>query len=298
MKLKYYWVFNEDFLKWNPNMKFDVTIGNPPYQDGKQAGGQNKIYNQFCKKSLELLNDDGILCFVTPVSVTKKSKRFSLINQDGLKYIDFTTGKYFSVGIEICSWMIDKTYDGKVQILSENGEFEINKNEPIYDYGIHDKEFIDLYLHMKKITDTPEKRMFKQNNFGPQALKVKDDKHIYPLYKMEKTGDIKLTLWSQRIPYFMEKNKISIAMTKSLCENAICISKNNFDSGYMNTEIDSNIQSENIKSFILSDYFNEHSKKWKKLDGYGYNCALKYLPPFDKNKKWSNEDVKNFIENS
>ena len=28
------------------DMKFDVVLGNPPYQDGSKTGGQNKIYNQ------------------------------------------------------------------------------------------------------------------------------------------------------------------------------------------------------------------------------------------------------------
>ena len=29
------------------DMKFDVVVGNPPYQDGSKEGGQNKIYNLF-----------------------------------------------------------------------------------------------------------------------------------------------------------------------------------------------------------------------------------------------------------
>jgi hypothetical protein len=32
------------------------------------------------------------------------------------------------------------------------------------------------------------------------------------------------------------------------------------------------------------------------MDGYGYNYALKYLPPFDKTKSWTNDEVKQFIE--
>jgi hypothetical protein len=53
---------------------------------------------------------------------------------------------------------------------------------------------------------------------------------------------------------------------------------------------------DNIKSFIFSDYFKAHSQRWKDLDGYGYNYALKHLPPFDKTKSWTNEEVKDFIE--
>ena len=52
----------------------------------------------------------------------------------------------------------------------------------------------------------------------------------------------------------------------------------------------------NIKSFLFCDYFINHSKKWKELDGYGFNDCLKYIPPFDKTKSWDSDSVKQFLE--
>lgn len=47
------------------NMKFDVIIGNPPYQSGTKSSG-NTIWDKFVSQSLELLNEGGILSFITP----------------------------------------------------------------------------------------------------------------------------------------------------------------------------------------------------------------------------------------
>jgi hypothetical protein len=106
----------------------------------------------------------------------------------------------------------------------------------------------------------------------------------------------KLTYWSSREPYYNTDKKISIGMTKSLTDNACYIGKENFDPGYMTIKVKNNNEIDNVKSFILSEYFIEHCNKWKSLDGYGYNYGLKYLPPFDKTKTWTNEEVKIFIE--
>ena len=114
-------------------MKFDVIVGNPPYQDGSQEGGQNKIYNQISKKSLSLLKDDGKIGFITPTSVLKYSKRFSLVGQEGLKVVDFTADDHFDVGIDICSWIVDKTYTGDVTVVHSNGTDTQNKDQVVYD---------------------------------------------------------------------------------------------------------------------------------------------------------------------
>jgi len=67
---------NLDFLKMNDDTKYDLIIGNPPYFVMKKKDidekyckyfeGRPNIFIIFILKSLELLNDNGILSFVLP----------------------------------------------------------------------------------------------------------------------------------------------------------------------------------------------------------------------------------------
>ena len=276
-----------------PSMKFDVILGNPPFHDGNQDGGQNKIYNQFSKMSLNLMSNQGVLAFITPRSVLKKSKRFSLIGLDGLKVVNLNASEHFNVGVDICWWMVDKQYTGDVTVIDNNETRYQSKNKVIY--KTDDQDFVKLYEALKEATATPELRMFKQNNFGPSMKKAKTNEHIHDLYKIE-SGSLKQTYWADRKPYFDTSKKISIALTKSLTEDAIYVGHENFDVGYMTTAISSSQEVDNIKSFILSEYFIAHCNKWKALDGYGFNNALKYLPPFDTAKSWTSAEVEIFLK--
>lgn len=68
--------FNIDFLNFKPNIKYDLIIGNPPYFNISKnnvnkkyhsfINGRFNIYIVFIIKSLELLNNNGILSFIIP----------------------------------------------------------------------------------------------------------------------------------------------------------------------------------------------------------------------------------------
>ena len=61
-----------DYLTLNTtNMKFDVIVGNPPYNapqnaEGKRGGGDT-FWDKFVTNSFELLKPNGYLCFVHPM---------------------------------------------------------------------------------------------------------------------------------------------------------------------------------------------------------------------------------------
>lgn len=279
-------------------MKFDNILGNPPYQDSSSNdNNNNKLYNFFCKKSLSLLNNNGIINFITPTSVLKKSKRFSLIGVEGLKEVDFTTNNYFKEGVDICSWMVDKPYNGDVHVITNNKNYIIKKGYPIYNYDMVDSKFVKIYDSLKKVADHPSKRMFKQNLVPSSDTRTKPDiEYKYPLYKIDKDRTEKFVYYVKRLPYFLAKPKFIISRTKTFDESANIISKNDYTVSHMFIDYIDETDLSNIKSFIFSDYFKNHCEKWKVLNGNGFNDALIYLPPFDRTKKWDNTSVKNFIE--
>lgn len=57
-----------DYLNWSTNMKFDVIVGNPPYQIKSNADNRKTqpIWDKFVAKSLSLLKENGYLCYVHP----------------------------------------------------------------------------------------------------------------------------------------------------------------------------------------------------------------------------------------
>ena len=277
-----------------PNITVDVFVGNPPYQDGSIKSGQNKIYNQLCKRGLELLSEAGIAIIVSPTSVLKFSKRFSLTEHQ-LKLVNFNAQQFFSIGVSICYWVVDKTYHGDVTVIYDDKVEVYPRGKPIHDPRNNNTDFIDLYYALKTVTDTPTSRMFRQNNFGTSAKNIKDDIYKYDVYKLVK-GTTVVTRYSKRPPYFFNKLKISMSMTTTLSEDSIRVSTIDYDVGYMCYEVANVEEANNVKSFIFSDYFIDHANKWRAVDGYGFNNALKHLPPFDSTKPWTNDEVREFLE--
>lgn len=70
----------EDFLTWETKMKFDVVIGNPPYQD---PTGQNTLYPWFYSKAVSVTKDDGYIAMITPPAIIPGL--WGLKDPDGIK---------------------------------------------------------------------------------------------------------------------------------------------------------------------------------------------------------------------
>lgn len=106
-----------NFLTWTTSMKFDVILGNPPYQGNK--ADTHKMWTRFTKLSLSLLNDGGFMSFVTPDTFIESTSRIGtkvralLTNGFNLRQVSRDADKYFNVGIKICQWSgVKEPYTG------------------------------------------------------------------------------------------------------------------------------------------------------------------------------------------
>jgi hypothetical protein len=144
-----------------------VGLGNPPYQapnlnDKKGKGGNNSLYIDFIKDSINRAPEGGIVIKICPPSALVKSTIFNqpsptlkmMLREGSLDEIDLTVGEYFSVGTFICSFKWTKgKKQGKVKLTTADGVEMVDVEDLYYLPPEFTKLERDLF---KKITTNKE----------------------------------------------------------------------------------------------------------------------------------------------
>ncbi len=127
-----------NFLKELVEMKFDVIVGNPPYQD---AVGQNTIYPKFYAKSISLLKEDGYLAMITPPAIIPGL--WGVKNPDGIKMpkpinikhivIGDSVKKYFpKVSSDFCYFILQNTTPNNLNVPVQTDIGIVHASGPIF----------------------------------------------------------------------------------------------------------------------------------------------------------------------
>ena len=103
-----------DFVSYDWGlMKFDVIVGNPPYQSTESAG--KKLWPVFVEKSYDLLAPHGHLAMVTPATWINRpqGRSYSNITQNifsmnHLAWINLDVNNHFQIGETVVAWHMQK----------------------------------------------------------------------------------------------------------------------------------------------------------------------------------------------
>ena len=145
-------VYNE-----NITMKFDVQLGNDPYQETVENGNKKSIWHKLAEKRISLLNDGGYLALIHPSGWRNFDGDFknlqNLLKDREMVYLemhDIKDGiKLFGAETDYDLYVVRnvKNKNNLTKVLTKNGIIEVNLN---------DLEFIpnDKFDEFKKIVAT------------------------------------------------------------------------------------------------------------------------------------------------
>ena len=112
----------EKFSELDNTMKFDVVVGNPPYQKDNSKAKRWTLWEEFVKKSKTLAD---IVVMVTPQSITSPGT-FDLIRKNAT-VINVDVSKYFNVGSTFCYWVIDTAKPStSTKIITNEKEYKLD----------------------------------------------------------------------------------------------------------------------------------------------------------------------------
>jgi len=185
------------------NMKFDVIIGNPPYQlsDGGFGRSASPIYQKFVQQAKKL--NPRFLTMIIPSRWFGGGKgldefRGEMLNDDRLrKIVDFEDSSEVFPGVSvaggICYFLWERDNKGPCEIVNMHGGIEAVSARPLneFDTFIRHGQAVPI---IRKVLSRNEKRMSEQvSSYKPFGLRT--------YVKPQRTGDIILHWQKGEGPY-------------------------------------------------------------------------------------------------
>ena len=196
------------------NMKFDVIIGNPPYQlsDGGFGRSASPIYNKFVQQAIKM--DPRYLTMIIPSRWFGGGKglnefRIQMLNDDRIRNIvDFEDSSDVFPGVSIaggiCYFLWEKNYSGLCEIVNKHGDIESVSVRKLNEF----KTFIrhgQTVPIIRKVLFHKEKKMHTQvSSYKPFGLRT----YVTP----QETGDILLYWQKGEGPYNRSDITVGVEM--------------------------------------------------------------------------------------
>jgi SAM-dependent methyltransferase len=146
-------VIRADFLTWETDMKFDIVVGNPPYNRSRKVRNIGApLWVNFLDKSNDVVADNGHMLFIIPATWMNRSERgaWKYIQPNDLVYVNPDVKKHFpgvggNGGTFSAIHLIKRKYSG---ITSIRGEFDVNFH--VDDIPANNKQFSEESIEFLK----------------------------------------------------------------------------------------------------------------------------------------------------
>jgi len=181
-------IIEGDFLKWETDMKFDIIIGNPPYQ--AVGGEKNSIWDKFIAKSFGLAKEEGYIALINPSGWRGTGSFSKTIGQEMIRrqilYLEMHDNKdgQNTFGVSTCyDWYIIRNSFNNIKttIIDRDG---IQSSIDVKEIPFIPNSMIDKVLSL--VAKDGEERceiIYARSSYGADKQwmsKIQDKVYIYP----------------------------------------------------------------------------------------------------------------------
>ena len=176
----YMFIHSDNPKQFFPNMKFDVIVGNPPYQlsDGGNAASAKPLYHLFVKQAKKL--SARYLCMIIPARWYAGGKglddfRLEMLSDNHISnLVDYADSSDCFSGVNIaggiCYFLRSSNYSGECQIVNVKGEAILSsskRNLGEFNTFVRDNKALNIiHLIKTKKERTFDELVFSRNVFG------------------------------------------------------------------------------------------------------------------------------------
>lgn len=321
------------FFGGNRNMKFDIIIGNPPYQlnDGGGAGSSSgtPIYDKFVEQAISL--NPKYISMIIPSrwmigGKGLKDFRTAMISDTHISNLhDFLEAKqcFTSQAIEggVCYFLWQRDYDGKCKIVSHSEKSSVesyrylSENNDDIDIFIRDEVALDIYYQVsKKQYDSFETLVSVRNYFrlGKCAGLTSDSL----------TSNYKVLGYFDRVrSYKYLKNGVQVPLNDAVAKKwKLFVSKADGAAGQIGNPIPARIMGKAeigepntvcSETYLVVGPFNDKKEtlnvqKYMKTKFFRFMVGIrktknipretyKFVPIVDFNEEWTDEKLYNYF---
>lgn len=263
-------------------MKFDVVVGNPPYQppvkaneDGGGSGSRNTLWDKFVPLSIELAKESGHICLVHPAKWRKpEDALFSIITGHNLKYLEMHSKKdgirIFGASTPFDWYVLQKSQPtGKTTVKDTLGNISEQDLSTFQFLPNCDFELVDKLL--AKNGEAPAEVIFSYNNHEtrkPWMSETQDKEHPYKCFHTSGRGGVRWWYSSKKSDHF-ECPKI-IFGEADIVANAVVDFKGEYGITQqgIGLKISSPEEGEKMKKAMESEQFNDFLRtavRWSQM---------------------------------
>jgi len=193
------------------DMKFDVIVGNPPYQNGNEKGGKSSLWRKFVAVAHDLVKQGGHLAMVVPHLSNNADDIGHVFVENQTTHVWKNVAHYFpGVGSSFTAWIVCKTpSESPTFFVQENLYLTLDTNKL--------PKNIEAISIVEKFKTWPNKIIVASSSqyFHTSVADGKDDDKLYSQqlpnlpYKMRRTNGDTSFMWGAVEPDDYYKPKIT-----------------------------------------------------------------------------------------